>query len=264
MITTGTPIDCAYTVGGRGPAVILVHGIGSRRQAWDTIAYGLERAFTVVRYDLRGHGESPLPRESFGLGDLVADIEALRQKLDLNRVHIVGHSLGGMIGPAYARLYPSQVATLSLVSTAAFRTEDDRKTVLGVVDAIAKEGLDRILPVLVKRWFTDAFAERRPEVVQRRLDLVRSTDFSVFLNVFRIYAETEMAPWLHEVSTPTLVTTGEFDGGCSPRLNEQIARALPDSKLQILNGLKHDVLSEAPDRVLRVVLAFLEHHAEAS
>ena len=63
---------------------------------------------------------------------------------------------------------------------------------------------------------------------------VIDTDPDVFLSVFDIYAETEMAPWLHEVKHPCLVLTGENDGGCNPRLNTLIAAALPDSELVIL------------------------------
>ena len=58
------------------------------------------------------------------------------------------------------------------------------------------------------------------------------------MNVFRIYAGTEMQPWLHKVAAPSLVLTGEFDGGCNPRLNKLIADALPNSELVVLPGYK--------------------------
>ena len=82
----------------------------------------------------------------------------------------------------------------------------------------------------------------------------------VFLSVFHIYAETEMAPWLHEVRCPCLVLTGELDGGCSPRLGRFIADALPDAEFVILDGLKHSILIEAPERVAPPVRDFLLRH----
>ncbi len=87
---------------------------------------------------------------------------------------------------------------------------------------------------------------------------VIDTDKDVFLSVFDIYAETEMSPWLCEVKKPCLVLTGENDGGCNPRLNAQIANALPDSELVILPRLRHAILLEAADQVATPVLSFLK------
>ena len=73
-----------------------------------------------------------------------------------------------------------------------------------------------------------------------------------------------MAPWLHEVKHPSLVLTGENDGGCNPRLNKLIAEALPDSELVILPVLRHAILLEASDQVAPPVLDFLRRHNEAA
>ena len=83
----------------------------------------------------------------------------------------------------------------------------------------------------------------------------------VFLSVFWIYATTEMAPWLHQVKCPCLVLTGEFDGGCNPRLNEFMHRELADSHLVILEGLKHALMIEASDKVLPPLREFLLEHS---
>ena len=99
--------------------------------------------------------------------------------------------------------------SLGLLSTAAGRTEDDRAKVRGVITAMEEKGIPQVLDTLVDRWFTDAFLEARPDAVQARLKQVIDTPAEVFLNVFRIYAETEMAPWLREVTAPSLVLTGE-------------------------------------------------------
>ena len=86
--------------------------------------------------DLRGHGASPLPDAEFGLDELVADLERVRERSGFERVHVAGHSLGGMIGPAYARTHPERVLSLGLLSTAAGRTEDDSAKVWAVVQAM--------------------------------------------------------------------------------------------------------------------------------
>jgi len=254
-------VDCVYSIEGKGPPIFLVHGIGARRQGWAGLVEHLKSNFQCISYDLRGHGDSPKSEGSFGLDELVADLEALRAKLGIERAHVIGHSLGGMIGPAYARAYPQRVLSLGLLSTAAFRTADDSAKVQGVVATMEQNGIPQTLDTLADRWFTDKFMKEQPARIAARKHQVVETDPKVFLNVFHIYAQTEMAPWLHEVKVPCLVLTGELDGGCNPRLNRQIADTLPDSELVILDGLKHAILIEGPDRVAPHVLRFLRAHS---
>ncbi|MEO6298506.1 MAG: alpha/beta hydrolase [Paracoccaceae bacterium] len=250
-------MDCAYTVVGQGPALFLIHGIGARRATFTKLVAGLQDRFTCISFDLRGHGQSPQPDGRFGLDDLVDDLEALRARLGIERAHFAGHSLGGMIGPAYALRYPDRVLSLGLWSTAAFRTTDDSAKVRGVVAAMRERGIAQVLDTLTARWFTDAFCAAHPEVIEWRKKQVMDTPAAVFLNVFDIYAETEMGPWLHEIGCPCQVLTGELDGGCNPRLNALIAAALPDAELVVLEGLKHAIFIEATERVLPEVRRFL-------
>ena len=257
-----TAIDVSYTVSGEGPPLYMVHGIGSRRVTWDGLLPGLEEHFTCVRYDLRGHGESPVPAVPYSLDDLVDDLEALRVRLAHDRIHVIGHSLGGQIGPAYARAHLEHTASVVLLSTAAGRTADDSARVNGVVARMRAEGVASVLGTLLDRWYTDDFIEARPDAIRNRIEQVLGTPEEVFLSVFDVYARAEMSPWLHEISCPCLVMTGEFDGSCNPRLNRFIAGELPDAELVVLDDLKHSILVEAPDRVLGPVRDFLLRHRD--
>lgn len=253
-------VDVDYSVDGSGPPLFMVHGIGGRRSGWDGIVEKLKGDFTCIRYDLRGHGKSPVPPVPYSLDELVEDLEALRAKLGIEKAHIIGHSLGGMIGPAYARAHPDRVMTLGLLSTAAGRTHEDAAKVKGVVAAMEQKGISAILPTLIDRWFTDDFLAANKPAVDARLQEVLDTPPEVFLAVFRIYAATEMAAWLHQVRCPCLVLTGENDGGCNPRLNRFIDEQLLDSELVILPKLKHSILKEASAEVAEHVGRFIKAH----
>jgi pimeloyl-ACP methyl ester carboxylesterase len=128
---------------------------------------------------------------------------------------------------------------------------------MGVVKLMREKGIGPVLDTLTARWFTDAFCAARTDVIDWRKAQVMDTDADVFLNVFDIYAETEMAPWLHQVKAPCQTITGELDGGCNPRLNQLIHQALPGSELVILDKLKHAIFIEASDVVLPHVRQFL-------
>jgi pimeloyl-ACP methyl ester carboxylesterase len=253
-------IASSFSVEGSGPPLFLIHGIGASRHTWDGVVAALKDRYRIIHYDLRGHGRSPAPRPPYTLDGLVADLEALRAELGIEKAHFAGHSLGGMIAPAYAREHPGRVRSLGLLSTAAFRTAEDSAKVKAVVAAMREKGIAPVLQTLKDRWFTPGFATRRPDVIERRLQQVIDCDPDVFLSVFDIYAETEMAPWLGEVKAPSLVLTGENDGGCPPRLNERIAEALPDSELVVLADLRHAILLEAAERVAEPMMRFLQRH----
>lgn len=261
--------EVSYQVDGRGPPLYLVHGIGSRKTVWDDLiagttnnstnnpTTGLDQHFTCVRYDLRGHGQSPRPEMPYTLQQLVDDLEGLRRRLGHEKIHIVGHSLGGMIGPAYARQYPQRVCSLGLLSTAAGRGADDLARLQAVLNAMQTRGVESVVGTLVARWYTDAFINARPDAIEERIRQVIDTPPEVFLNVFRIYLETEMMPWLSEITCPCLVLTGALDRACTPALNAAIASALPNAELVIVDNLKHSILIEDPQRVLAPLKKFL-------
>jgi len=253
-----TSVNVSYHVEGNGPALYMIHGIGSRKESWNELASGLKDRFTCVSYDLRGHGDSPVPPTPYSLDDLVEDLELLRTKLGHEKIHLVGHSLGGMIGPAYARAYPQRTLSVALLSTAAGRSEQDRARLKAVDNAMRENGVIETLGTFATRWFTDAFVDAHPHIIEQRLQQARETPEAVFLSVFDIYANTEMAPWLNQVTQPCLVLTGEFDGGCTPLLNRFIAEQLPNSRLVIIDDLKHSLLIEASDKLTHHLRSFYE------
>ncbi len=252
-----TAVSCDYTVEGEGPAMFFIHGIGARRAGFAGIGRRLRANFKCVSYDLRGHGKSPASSEPFDLNDLVDDLDALRAKLGIEKAHFAGHSLGGMIGPAYARRFSDRVLSVTLLSTAAFRTDEDKAKLNALGSEMKQNGVAQVLDTMTARWFTDEFGAANPDVIERRKRQVLETDEGIFINAFDVYATTAMEPWLREIKAPALIITGEFDGGCNPRLNKKIAAAMPNSKLVILEGMKHAITLEAPNRVAAEMEKFL-------
>ncbi len=107
----------------RHPTVILIHGLGGTLNIWDSIASVLERRFSVLRYDLRGHGRSDVPAGDWSLEDFVGDLEAIFIDECLSQAHLVGFSLGGLIVQQFALSYPERVGQLAILSAVAGRTD---------------------------------------------------------------------------------------------------------------------------------------------
>ena len=252
-------VDCNYSVIGSGPAIFLTHGVGGAEDAWRFIVPKLKDRFTVVTYDLRGHGKSSVTHKDFNLDDLVSDLEKVREKTNIDKAHFVGHSLGGMIAPAYAKKFPERVLSVGLLSTVAGRSDEDKEKVWNVISDLKKRGVEKTLKNLTDRWFTDNFIKENPDLVSRRLKQVIETDKDVFINVFKIYAETEMISWLKDIKKPCLFMTGENDGGCTPSHNKKMSNEVKDSKLVIIPNVKHSFLIEAPEQIANNLIEFIKN-----
>jgi len=250
-------IDCHYSVQGKGPALFLIHGIGASEDAWRFLLPELLKNFTVITYDLRGHGKSPVTHKDFTFEELILDLERIREINKINKAHFVGHSLGGMIAPAYANKFPEHTLSIGLLSTVAGRSKEDKEKIFSIINEMENNGIEKTLSTLTNRWFTDEFIRKNPHIVEQRLKQVLDTDPEVFLNVFKIYANTEIFSLLKNINKPSILLTGENDLGCSPKHNKIMSNKIKNSKLVILPKVKHSILIEKPDEVVSSLINFI-------
>src|SRR5215475_16007079 len=106
----------AYRIAGSGPAILLVHGIGVNSTTWNTVQAKLAQRFTVIPPDLLGHGQSDKPRADYSVAAYANGMRDLLSVLDIERVTIVGHSLGGGVAMQFAYQFPHLVERLILVA----------------------------------------------------------------------------------------------------------------------------------------------------
>jgi pimeloyl-ACP methyl ester carboxylesterase len=112
-------VDVHAVVCGQGPVVVLSNSLCSTHRMWDAQIADLEQRFTVVRYDTRGHGDSPVPDGPYCIDDLTDDAVALLNRLGIERAHVVGLSLGGTTAMRLAIRNPERVDRIALLCTAA-------------------------------------------------------------------------------------------------------------------------------------------------
>lgn len=107
----------SYRLAGNGPAILLIHGITSSRNTWDAVFDGLAEHHTVLAPDLPGHGDSDKPRGDYSLGAYASALRDLLVYLEIPRVTVVGHSLGGGIAMTFAYQFPTRVQRMVLVDS---------------------------------------------------------------------------------------------------------------------------------------------------
>lgn len=259
-MTGGRIGGTAYAVHGEGPPLVLVHGLGLNRRMWQWRWEGLSRRFTVVSYDLLGHGESGDPPIPCRLGHFSAQLLELLDGLGIDRCVLVGFSLGGMIVRDFTIASPERVSALAILNSAHARTAAQREAVMARVRQAEKAGPAATVEAALERWFTDGFRARRPEVLDLVRKWVTANDPKVYPAIYRAMAEgdIELADSIGAIRCPTLVLTGGEDHGSSPEMATRMAALIPGARVEIVPGLRHMGLVENPDAFIGTLLEFLE------
>ena len=253
------PDGTAGEIAGRGPPLILLHGIGLDRSMWQAQVYRFARTYSVIRYDLLGHGESANIEGRVELDDFAHQLEQLCSALKLDRATLVGFSFGGMIAQAFALKHSRQLAKLVLISTVHDRSAMERAGVENRLEKARREGPSAIYPAALERWFSPAFLAGQPEFVQQLHHRMMDNDVGSFLRAYEIFAlgDRELVGRLGLIACPTLVMTGERDMGSTPAMAWKMAKEIPGARVSIIADGRHMMPIEMADEVNRELSRFL-------
>ena len=255
---------CFETFGGpvAGDAVILIHGVGLNRHMWQGQTEVLAAHHQVVTYDLFGHGDSPPPPSRPSLTLLSNQLRSLLDHVGLQKVAIVGFSLGGMIARRFAMDHRERLSALAILASAHRRDSAAREGIEKRIEETTRHGPAFTVDAAIERWFTEAFRTARPDVTERVRQWVLANDPAIYPSLYRLLAEgvEELIAPSDPISCPTLVLTGEEDYGNSPDMTRAIAAEIPGSTTVILPGLRHMAMMEAPATFNEPLMSFLETH----
>ncbi|MDR6288966.1 MULTISPECIES: alpha/beta fold hydrolase [Inquilinus] len=243
--------------------LVLVHGVGSYLEAWDGVVAALEGDFRILRFDLRGHGRSERVTGRYEIDDFVCDLLELADREGFGRFDLAGFSLGGLIAQRLALTHGHRVRRLVLLSTIAGRTEAERERVRDRLAAMQRGEPASHYDASVGRWLTEAFQAANPELLQRLRERNAANDPGCYAASYRVLAETDLGDQLDRIRHPTLIATGADDQGSNPRMARFMHDRIAGSRLEILPGLRHSILVEAPDRIAGLMRDFLLFPDEA-
>jgi 3-oxoadipate enol-lactonase len=239
------------------PVVLLSHALATSMEVWGYQLPVLAHRFRVLLYDLRGHGRSGAPGNSFTLLELAADVSALLEHLEIPQVIFVGLSIGGMVGQTFALKYPEKLAGLVLCSTGS-RTEEQFKGVIEErINQVSAEGLQSQLPATLTRWFSSAFMATAPATMAWISDLIRATSVEGYVGCGRAIQGLDLTDALSEIQIKTLVVPCEYDLGFPENVSRAIQQKIPNSELILLKGAAHLGNVEQPHLFNEILLDFL-------
>jgi len=243
------------------PVVLLSNSLGSSLAMWDPQAAILAERYRVVRYDLRGHGRSPVPAGPYTMPDLAADALALLDRLDVERAHLVGLSVGGMTSLRLAAAAPDRVDRMVLCCTSAHLPPAsnwyDRAA------TVRASGVGAVAETVVGRWLTPAFAASSPALVAELRAMVEATPDEGYAGCCEAIATMDLRPWLHDVVAPTLLVAGADDPATPPEHSEAIAAELADARTVVVGPAAHLANVEQPTAVVQHILEHLDKDGPA-
>ena len=262
---TNDSVRLAYDVGGVGPPLLLIHGLGYCRLGWGPVTRQLAEHFQVVHFDNRGVGDSDAPRGPYTVGALTADALAVLDDAGIQRAHVVGVSLGGVIAQTLAANSPERVDRLVLVgstSGGARSYPPPRETLLLMTQAAAL-ARDELLRRLVTNALSPRTVERRPELVDEILDYRRrrAPALGSWLAQAAAGAWFGLVGRAGAIGAPTLVVHGAADQVVDLRNAQLLAQSIPGAELVLFEDAGHLLFWEEPDRFVSTLTRFLERAA---
>lgn len=241
-------------VEGRGPVVLLIHGVGLRAEAWGAQLDALARQSRVIAVDMPGHGDSPRLPDSPQLADFT---DAIAATLTGPAV-VIGHSLGAMIALDLAARYPRLVQAVAALNAIFQRDDAAKAAVQARADTLAgTEPADPAAPLT--RWFGTEPSPAR-EACQRWLS---ETGPAGYRDAYRVFADEDgPAPQtLQDLHCPAVFVTGADEPNSTPAMSHQMAKLAPQGRAEIIGGAAHMMPMTHPAEVNAILSHFIQDHA---
>ena len=239
-------LDVAYRLDGPAdaPVVLLVHGLLTDHRVWDAVTARLSTSYRILRYDLRGHGGSSAAPGPYTMQALGEDTVGLLDALGIDRVHLVGSSLGGMLTQQVAARQGNRLLSLTLANTAA--EQPAAAAWQARIDLVQREGVAAIADGTMQRWFTAAFAARDAGAVARLRAILCDTSVAGYVGCAQAVRDLAQLDLLATIRVPTLVVAGRHDEATPPAQSVQLCKGIAGAQLVALEAA-HQSAFEQPD-----------------
>jgi len=245
----------AYTTLGSGAPLVLLHPIGLDRTWWEPHTAVLARDHQVIAVDLPGHGATARARPGSTLEDFARTVRSALDAESVNRAHVMGVSMGGMVAQHLALIEPDRVMSLILCSTTGGFEPDLRPVLRERGNLAAPSGMAAIAPSTLDRWFSPEGLTQ--EIGRRCHDTLLRQDPRSWTACWHAIAEHDVWSKLGRLSVPALVITGAQDTSTPPAAAKALATRIPGAKLAIVDGAPHLGVFEHPAPFLQTITEFL-------
>ena len=230
------------------PVVLFASSLGTTHAMWDDQAAALRDDFRVLRYDHRGHGDSPVPPGPYSIQDLAGDAVALLDRLGIERVTFAGLSIGGAVAITAALRAPERFERLVLCSTAAQFPPPEQWSERATT--VREEGVEAVADGALERWLTP---EAPDEPRERLRAMLLSTPREGYAACCEALGGYDARGRLGALSMPVLAVAGADDPTTPPAALQAIVDEVPDGRLHVIERARHISNVERPEEFNHVL-----------
>jgi 3-oxoadipate enol-lactonase len=224
---------------------------------WDELTDALSDRYRVLRYDARGHGDTPATPGDYTLDMLVADAAGILRALGIEQSHFCGLSMGGMVGLGLMIDHPGLLKSAVIADSRHTTRPDFTEAWLSRAEAVRTGGIEAVVQSTVDRWSSTGLSERRPDVIARMKHMIRRTADQGYRGCAAALARLNYGPRLDIIAVPTLLICGSEDHGAPPENTRQMNQMIKNSRFVEIENAGHISNIEQPEAFNAAVRAFL-------
>ncbi len=251
-------VEMFYRTTGQGDPILLVHGLGGDIRSWEFQENALAEHFTLIMPDQRGHGHSGGPdADTVSTEDFANDLATLLDKLNYDSLHVVGHSMGGMIAQQFALDHPEYVEKLVLIDTAPRITEATIDEVYSWREAQVEGGAEAYQEASVRSTFPREFIQNNPNLIDYLMSRENLVNQEGVLAAGLGMASFDITDRLSEIDAETLIIHGEEDAIMGLSLAKVMHERFPDSHIITFADCGHSPPVQCQDELNQIIIKFL-------
>ena len=236
--------------------IIFIHGVGLDHSIWSPQVEFFKNSTTIV-YDLLGHGLSTCTSDKIEFEDFSKQIDGLLQILKIQKVIVIGFSLGGLIAAHYSSTRKNHIEKVILFGTIFNRTEEQQKNAAERFIQVKETYLNASHQL--DRWFNKEFLDANADIAENITNILDNNSHDDFLKSYKLFAyfEDKLIDF-KKIDSETLVCTAKGDIGSTPDMTNQLGEVISNSKVIIFDQGKHMVGIECAEEVNKVFSNFIE------
>jgi 3-oxoadipate enol-lactonase len=248
--------------GSRGPWVTFVTGIANDTTMWDGQVAALERDFRVLRYDLRGQGESEATPPPYTLSLLVSDLLRLWAELKVEKSHLIGLGLGGAIAQAVAIEDGARLISVMPCCCRAQMVPDFAVLWHGLIDKVQAGGVQSIVEQTAQRWFSEEFKAANPQMLDKVRKMIARTTKDGYVGCASAFLGLDLEKDLDRIRVPVRYVSGAADKlGGPPQLMQRLADKVQGARHSSVPNAAHIANIQNPGGFNLVMSEFLNQAA---